>query len=131
LWFFANGDEVISLSGHKAPVVTLAFSPDSHILATGSADHTVRLWDTRNSSLLSEMTGHTGWVRCMAFSPDGKTLASGSEDGTITFWDIHSGESIRNIRQPRPYEGMNITGTTGLTEAQRETLKALGAVEEA
>lgn len=66
----------------------------------------------------------------MAFSPDGKMLASGSEDGTIILWDIHSGKSIRNIRQPRPYEGMNITSATGLTDTQRETLKALGAVED-
>jgi WD40 repeat protein len=74
--------------------------------------------------------GHTGWVRSVFFAHDSSTLASGSEDGTIKLWDIHTGECLRTLRPPRPYEGMNITGATGLTDAQRETLRALGAVED-
>jgi WD40 repeat protein len=58
-------------------------------------------------------------------------LVSGGDDSTIRIWDTHTGECIRILRPPRPYEGMNITGATGLTDAQRETLKALGAVEDA
>jgi WD40 repeat protein len=61
---------------------------------------------------------------------DDNMVVSGSIDGTIKLWDIHTGECIRTLRPPRPYEGMNITGATGLTDAQRETLKQLGAIEE-
>ncbi len=64
----------------------------------------------------------------VAFSPDGQTLASGSQDETIKLWDVDTGECLKTLRATRPYEGMNITGVTGLTEAQKATLKALGAI---
>ncbi|WP_041233014.1 hypothetical protein [Cylindrospermum stagnale] len=65
----------------------------------------------------------------MNFSPDGSTLASGSHDGTIKLWDVNTGHCIKTLRAERLYEGMNITGVTGLTADQRETLKVLGALE--
>jgi hypothetical protein len=45
-------------------------------------------------------------------------------------WDLHGGEQLRTLRRDRPYERLNITGIRGLTEAQKATLRALGAVEE-
>jgi hypothetical protein len=54
---------------------------------------------------------------------------SGGEDSTIAVWDVHTGACQMVLHPPRPYEGMHITGATGLTDAQRETLQALGAVE--
>jgi WD40 repeat protein len=80
---------------------------------------------------IHSLQDHTDWITSVAFDADSCTLASASEDGTIKLWDIHTGECLRTLRPPRPYEGMNITGATGLTDAQRETLKALGAVEDA
>jgi len=56
-------------------------------------------------------------------------LASGAEDGTIRFWNFKAGECCRILRPPKPYEGTNITGVTGLSEAQKASLIALGAVE--
>lgn len=58
-------------------------------------------------------------------------LASGGQSEVIKLWNIETSECLHTLRPPRPYEGMNITGATGLTDAQRETLKQLGAVEEA
>jgi WD40 repeat protein len=52
-----------------------------------------------------------------------------SQDETIKLWDITTGECLKTLRSSRLYEGMNITGATGLTGLQRITLKALGAVE--
>lgn len=44
-------------------------------------------------------------------------------------WDTSTGNCIRTLRPKRPYEDMNITGVTGLTESKKATLKALGAIE--
>jgi hypothetical protein len=47
----------------------------------------------------------------------------------INLWEMETGDRVKTMRSPRLYEGMNITGVTGLTDAQKSTLKALGAVE--
>jgi WD40 repeat protein len=104
-------------------------SPDGKTLASGSSDKTVRLWDIRTGKCLKILQGHTYWIRSVAFSPDGKTLASGNRDSTIKLWDVKTGECIKTMRHERPYEGINITGVTGLAEAEKATLKALGAIE--
>jgi hypothetical protein len=57
-------------------------------------------------------------------------LASGSADGTIRLWQVESGVCLKVLRAGRPYERLNITGATGLSEAQKTALKALGAYEE-
>jgi hypothetical protein len=97
-------------------------------LASGSADQTVRIWNIRTGECLKNFKEHTSWVYSVIFSPDGRTLASGSRDETIKLWDVKTGECLKTLRSERPYEGMNITGVTGLTEAEKATLKALGAV---
>ena len=75
------------------------------------------------------MRGHTDRVRSVIFSLDGKFLASGSNDETIKLWNVETGEETKTLRLPKLYEGMNITGTTGLTDAQRASLIALGAID--
>jgi WD40 repeat protein len=62
-------------------------------------------------------------------SPDGQTLASCGDDGAIDLWAFETGEKLQSLRRDRPYERMNISGVQGLTEAQRATLRTLGAVE--
>jgi WD40 repeat protein len=75
------------------------------------------------------LRGHEGQIRSVAFTPDNQNLASASNDGTIKLWDLKTGTCIRTLRSDRPYERMNITGVSGLTEAQKAALKALGAIE--
>jgi WD40 repeat protein len=75
--------------------------------------------------------GHSKPVWAIAFSPneeESHILASAGEDETIRFWDTRLGECLKILRVDRPYEGMNIKGVTGLTTAQKATLKALGAI---
>lgn len=89
----------------------------------------MRLWDIDTGESLKILHGHFQDVRSVVISPNGQTLASGSEDETINLWDINTGVCLKTFRNEKPYEGMNITGVTGLTEAQKMMLKALGSVE--
>jgi WD40 repeat protein len=109
-------------------VSSVAISLDSTILASGSSDQTIKLWNIHSGECLRTLQGHTNRVQSVALSPDGKILASGSYDETIKVWDVKSGKCLKTLVN-KPYEGMNITGVTGLTEAEKTTLKTLGAVE--
>jgi WD40 repeat protein len=71
---------------------------------------------------------HQGTVQSLKMSPDGTTLASCGDDGATRLWDLDSGEPLQTLRRDRPYERLNITGIRGLSEAQKASLYALGAV---
>src|SRR5262249_7294156 len=69
-----------------------AFSQDGKRLATASADHTVKVWDTMTGREALTMEGHTDWVTDVAFSPDGKLIALASADQTVKVRDAANGE---------------------------------------
>ncbi|RCJ36871.1 hypothetical protein A6769_15380 [Nostoc punctiforme NIES-2108] len=129
LWDVSTGGCLRTLQGHTNSVYSVALSADGCILASGSGDQTVKLWDVDTGSCLRTLSGHTRWIWSVGFSPDGQTVVSCSEDETIKVWDLETGECLKTLRSKSPYEGMNITSITGLTESQKDTLKALGAVE--
>jgi WD40 repeat protein len=79
------------LSGHTQGVDTLAWSPDSRHLASGSFDHTVIIWDVSDPHQpvrQATLSGHTDAVFSVGWSPTGTHLASGSQDRTVIIWDV-------------------------------------------
>jgi len=89
------------LTGGSA-VLSVAFSPDGHTLASGNADGTVQLWDVTGPAhprpLGPPLTATNGYaVDSVAFSPDSHTLASGSADGTIRLWRLNVRYAIERI----------------------------------
>ncbi|WP_433714488.1 WD40 repeat domain-containing serine/threonine protein kinase [Nocardia sp. CA-084685] len=92
------------LTGHTGPVLSVAFSPDGTLLATGSWDTTVRIWDTRTHQPVEQpLTDHDDQVYSVAFSPDGTLLATGSWDTTVRIWDTRTHQPV----------GQPLTGHTG------------------
>ncbi len=81
-------------------VISLAFSPDGTLLASGSSDNIICLWSVPDGALILGMKGHTGIVYSLAFSPDAQTLASGSEDQTIRLWRVADGALLRTLDGP-------------------------------
>ena len=81
-----------TLEGHSEAVLNVAFSPSGRMLASGSGDTTVRMWDLNTECPDATLEGHKGWVLYVAFSPDGKILASAGMDKNIFLWDVQSGK---------------------------------------
>jgi WD40 repeat protein len=93
-----RGNEIIRRGGH---VTSLAFSPDGELLASGSNDGVVQLWEAATGKELRRMKGG-GW--CVAFAPDGKAVASGCYDdvkGTVRVWDPATGKVLHELRAGR------------------------------
>src|SRR6266487_2205616 len=86
----------LAWQAHTAAVQALAFSPDEQMLATGSWDGMIKLWNLENGALLW-LGQHTGSIHRLAFTPDGHTLASGGDDAVIRLWDVSTGKPLQTL----------------------------------
>ena len=124
-----TGELTQTLTGHSGWILAIAYSPDGQWLYSGAADDTIKVWSVATGMCVKTLVGHQSWVWSVAVSGCGRFLASASEDETIRIWDVATGELRSTCSAARPYEGMNITGIKGLTAAQIDGLKILGARE--
>jgi WD40 repeat protein len=87
-----------TLEGHSRGVTSVAFSPDSKRIVSGSYDKTVRLWNTVAGVALETLKGHLGFVTSVAFSSDDKRIVSRSYDKTVRLWDAVAGAVLQTLR---------------------------------
>ncbi|KAK4067355.1 hypothetical protein Purlil1_13886 [Purpureocillium lilacinum] len=86
-----------TLEGHKHFVMSVAFSNDSTLVVSGSADKAIRIWRTATGECIQTLEGHDSEVRSVAFSHDSAFVASGSNDKTIRIWRTATGECIQTL----------------------------------
>ncbi len=100
VWNLSNPEAPDTFNqGHTAPIYSLSLSQDGQILASGSADQTIKIWDLAAGKLLRTLQGHTAPVWSVALSRDGKTLVSGSADHSINIWDVETGEVRHHLTE--------------------------------
>jgi len=89
---------VATLQGYANGIWSVALSADGRLLASGSWDGAITLWETRGGRSLMTLHGHTGAVPGLALSADGLLLASGSFDGTAKLWEIDRGQLVATLQ---------------------------------
>eukprot|EP00842_Homolaphlyctis_polyrhiza_P000552 jgi/Hompol1/1498/HPOL_000619-RA len=107
VWRTRNGadttefEALTKVSAHQTYITKCLLSPDNRLLATCSADHTVKIWDASRQRFTLDKTlggqqGHQRWVWDCAFSADSAYLVTGSSDHSARLWDLSNGETIRH-----------------------------------
>ena len=88
--------ELLTFTGHKDFVISVAFSPDGRRVLTGCVDGTVKVWDAVTGKEL--LTLNDG-ITSAAFSPDGKSILTSDRYSTVSVWDAVTGKELRTFRR--------------------------------
>ncbi|KAM5528787.1 Vegetative incompatibility protein HET-E-1-like protein 7 [Fusarium oxysporum f. sp. phaseoli] len=86
-----------TLEGHRGSVSSVVFSNDGKLIASGSYDNTIKIWNTATGEEERTLMGHTGRVTSIVFSKDGKLVASGSWDETVKIWNLAMGINVKSF----------------------------------
>ena len=89
--------ETVIQTGHYASVTTVAFSHDGKFAATGSADKTIKLWETESGREIRSYLGSEGSVRHLSFSPAGDYLSSLDNSNQLKIWEVSTSRLVEEI----------------------------------
>lgn len=111
VWNIAERRLEANLSGHAAPVRTVAFSPDGRSLATGGDDRSIIVWQAGSGRKVAILRGHDTRVNGIAFAPDGRWLGSCDQDGTLFTWSLPDGSAEWRGSEGLPCYGVAASGS--------------------
>jgi len=129
VWDLSSGECTQILNGHESWVISVVYDASGRYIWSGGKDATLRVWDGATGECVRTLSGHNGGIWSVAHNEERHLIATASEDGAIRVWDAQSPSCVQTLRPLKPYENTNIFGVSGLTEAQKTSLRVLGAVE--
>eukprot|EP00913_Durusdinium_trenchii_P023745 g22302.t1 len=98
LWDVDTGQQIASLEGHSAEIVSLNFNTDGDKILTGSFDNTAKVWEVRSGQCLHTLAGHRGEISSTQFDFTGDYCITGSIDRTCKLWDVNNGQCMETLR---------------------------------
>lgn len=113
VWDLASGSLVLNMDGFVEDSQTrlrmLTFNNDGRLLAMGSSDGTVQLWDVNVGVLIAALTGHSAEIAGLAFNPDSDLLASAALDNTVRVWSGQNGAALQTLLLPARPSGLSFS----------------------
>jgi WD40 repeat protein len=97
IWDLAQGKELHTLYGHQARILSLAITPDSNKVISGSSDHSIKVWSIVTGTELNTFFGHSAGITSLVVTPDGTKVISGSYDMTIKLWNLEGGTELNTF----------------------------------
>lgn len=106
---WAQTPYLVVQGGHSDRINSLAIATNGMVMASGSDDQTIKLWDLKSGRELRSLANPSGKIGEVVFSPDGRTLATGGQGGQITLWDVQTGEEKHTFTAfPTQYMDRNV-----------------------
>ncbi len=90
--------ETVIQKGHELAVLSVAISPDSNYVATGSRDKSAKLWELSTGREVRSFLGHQASINNLEFSRDGKYLITANGDGSAKIWEVKTGKEISSVK---------------------------------
>ena len=104
----SNSELLQTLTGHQDGVTTISFNTDATLLATGSGDRLIKLWNPHTGELIENLRGHTSQINSLDFARDDLSLVSGEAQQSLYLWNLDLDDLLgRSCHRLRNYLGNN------------------------